>query len=313
MLSKSLTEGLLETSFPCIPQGYNHETVTATEQSTLSLEDIKETLKRCPEGTYEALAAFRENQDPEQIPVIVMGIIERHLEVEQKEVLRMGGDDVRLYEDLGVDSLTMLEIVMMTEQTLELSLDNEELKDLRTIGDVKVYIDCKIKGEKPPSRERTYRIEEIASVMPHQDPFLFLESATLNGEVATGTYNISGTEGFMEGHFKNNPVFPASIMIEALGQLGVFYLLKGENTLFEGPVRPDSIFFTSCDGVRCRRICKPGEKLELTIKPKQIRHPMAVFDGLIRVGDEKAASAEEIKLTFDYFPKLDVTGGDSVE
>ena len=40
---------------------------------------------------------------------------------------------------------------------------------------------------------------------------------------------------------------------------------------------------------------------------------MAVFDGLIRVGDEKAASAEEIKLTFDYYPKLDVTGGDAAE
>ena len=287
--------------------------MTTAEQSTLSLEDIKETLKRCPEGTFDAVVAFREDQNPEQVPVIVMGIIERHLEAEQKEVLRSGGDEIRLYEDLGVDSLTMLEIVMMTEQTLELSLDNEELKDLRTIGDVKVYIDCKIKGEDPPSREKTYRIEEIASVMPHQEPFLFLESATLNGDVATGIYNISGTEGFMEGHFKNNPVFPASIMIEALGQLGVFYLLKGENPLFEGPIRPDSIFFTSCDGVRCRRVCKPGEKLELTIKPKQIRHPMAVFDGLIRVGDQKAASAEEIKLTFDYFPKLDVTGGDSAE
>ena len=39
---------------------------------------------------------------------------------------------------------------------------------------------------------------------------------------------------------------------------------------------------------------------------------MAVFDGLIQVGDEKAASAEEIKLTFDYFPRLDVTGGEDV-
>ncbi len=287
--------------------------MSATEQSIVHLEDLRETLKRCPEGTYEATIAFRENKDIEQVPIIVMGIIERHLELEQKDVLNAGGDEIRLYEDLGVDSLTMLEIVMMTEQTLELSLDNEELKELRTIGDVKTYIDCKIKGVKPPSREKTYRIEEIATVMPQQDPFLFLESATLNGEVATGIYNISGTEGFLEGHFKDNPVFPASIMIEALGQLGVFYLLKGENSLFEGPVRPDSIFFTSCDGVRCRRVCKPGEKLELSIRPKQIRHPMAVFDGLIRVGDEKAATAEEIKLTFDYFPKLDVTGGDSAE
>ena len=287
--------------------------MNATEQTILPLEDLRETLKRCPEGTYEATVVFRQKKDIEQVPIIVMGIIERHLESDQKEVLNTGGDETRLYEDLGIDSLTMLEIVMMTEQTLELSLENEELKELRTIGDVKTYIDCKIKGVEPPSREKTYRVEEIASVMPQQDPFLFLESATLNGEVATGTYKISGAEGFLEGHFKNNPVFPASIMIEALGQLGVFYLLKGENALFEGPIRPESIFFTSCDGVRCRRVCKPGEKLELSIRPKQIRHPLAVFDGLIRVGDEKAASAEEIKLTFDYFPKLDVTGGDSAE
>ena len=304
---------MLETVFLPIQQEFNQFTVSATEQSIFSLEDLKETLKRCPEGTYEATVAFHESKDPAQVPIVVMGIIERHLESDQREVLKQGGDEIRLYEDLGVDSLTMLEIVMMTEQTLELSLDNDELKELRTIGDVKTYIDCKIKGEEPPSREKTFRIEEIASVMPQQDPFLFLESATLNGEVATGTYNISGTEGFLEGHFKNNPVFPASIMIEALGQLGVFYLLKGENSIFGGPVRPDSIFFTSCDGVRCRRICKPGEKLELSIRPKQIRHPMAVFDGLIRVGDEKAASAEEIKLTFDYYPKLDVTGGESAE
>ena len=221
--------------------------MTATETSSLSLEDLKETLKRCPEGTYEALLTFRENKDIDQVPIIVMGIIERHLESDQKEVLNTGGDETRLYEDLGIDSLTMLEIVMMTEQTLELSLENEELKELRTIGDVKTYIDCKIKGVEPPSREKTYRVEEIASVMPQQDPFLFLESATLNGEVATGTYKISGAEGFLEGHFKNNPVFPASIMIEALGQLGVFYLLKGDSSHFNGPIRPDSIFFTSCD------------------------------------------------------------------
>ncbi len=313
MVPKSLTQGLLETSFPLIQQGFNHIAVSATEQTTLSLDDLRETLKRCPEGTYEATVAFREGRDPAQVPTVVIGIIERHLEPEQKAVLKNGGDEIRLYEDLGVDSLTMLEIVMMTEQTLELTLDNEELKELRTIGDVKTYIDCKIKGEELPSREKTYRIEEIASVMPQQDPFLFLESATLNGEVATGTYNISGTEGFLEGHFKNNPVFPASIMIEALGQLGVFYLLKGDSSHFKGPIRPDSIFFTSCDGVRCRRVCKPGEKLQLTIKPKQIRHPIAVFDGLIKVGDDKAASAEEIKLTFDYYPQLDVNGDSPVE
>jgi hypothetical protein len=31
---------------------------------------------------------------------------------------------------------------------------------------------------------------------------------------------------------------------------------------------------------------------------------LAVFEGEIKVGDEKTASAEEIKLTFDYYPTV---------
>ena len=45
-----------------------------------------------------------------------------------------------------------------------------------------------------------------------------------------------------EGHFKENPVFPASIMIEALGQLCVFYLLKGESEFLTEKVDPSTIF-----------------------------------------------------------------------
>ena len=36
-------------------------------------------------------------------------------------------------------------------------------------------------GEEPPKRMKTYRIEEIASLMPHKEPFMFLESATIAG------------------------------------------------------------------------------------------------------------------------------------
>jgi 3-hydroxyacyl-[acyl-carrier-protein] dehydratase len=211
-----------------------------------------------------------------------------------------------MYEDLGMDSLTMLEIVMLVEQTLQVSIDNEELRDLRTVGDIKSYLSAKAKGEKPPTRSKTYRIEEIASLMPHREPFLFLESVKIDGEVATGTYRISGNEYFLEGHFKENPVFPASIMIEALGQLCVFFLLKGESSALASKVDPNTIFFTSCDGVKCRRICKPGDLLSLKVKVTRIRHPLACFSGEINVGGERTSHAEEIKLAFDYYPIIDV-------
>ena len=93
---------------------------------------------------------------------------------------------------------------------------------------------------------------------------------------------------------------PAPPVGPALGQLGVFYLLKGRHVSLESAVRPDSIFFASCDEVKCRRICKPGDILTLQIRPRNIRHPLALFQGGITVDGEKTAVAEEIKLAFDY-------------
>ena len=141
--------------------------------------------------------------------------------------------------------------------------------------------------------------------MPHKEPFLFLESVTVEGEEVRGDYKITGNEYFLEGHFKEQPIFPASIMIEALGQLCVFYLLKGDHPGLTEKVDPKTIFFTSCDGVKCRRICQPGDKLSMKIRVSRVRHPLACFSGEINVGGEKTATAEEIKLAFDYFPVVD--------
>ena len=57
-------------------------------KSELSIEDeLRDLLKRCPAGTYEAALAFRENKDVSKIETIVLGIIDRHLEPEQREIL----------------------------------------------------------------------------------------------------------------------------------------------------------------------------------------------------------------------------------
>ncbi len=277
-----------------------------SEISHKQIEDeLAELLKRCSPETLQAALSFRKSKDVNQIETIVLGIIDRHLEPEQREVFKDADDTFRLYEDLGLDSLTMLEIVMLVEQTLQVSIDNEELRDLRTIGDVKQYLDAKVRGVDLPERSKTYRIEEVASIMPHREPFLFLQDVTIDGEQARGDYKITGNEYFLEGHFKEQPVFPASIMIEALGQLCVFFLLQGSHAGLSQKVNPSSIFFTACDGIKCRRICKPGDVLSMSVKVERVRHPLACFSGEILVNGQKTASAGEIKLAFDFFPLMD--------
>ena len=261
-------------------------------------EAIRESLKRCSKETLEAALAYRKTGDTDLLPTVILGILERFLEPDQRPRLREGGDDLRVIEDLGIDSLTLMEIVFLVEETLRVSINNEELRDLRTVGDVKEFIQCKAKGEEPPQRSEFLAIEQILAVMPQQPPFLFLQEATLRPDGAEGKYKIGGVEFFLEGHFKNNPVFPASILLESLGQLAVLFLVKRGNKDHGIDVDPEKIFFTSCEGVRVSRICRPGDVLKFKIKPTRIKPPMATFEGSVHVGQERAAIAEEITLTF---------------
>lgn len=260
--------------------------------------NLRESLKRCSAATYEAAAQFRKTGNTEHLPAIVLGVLERYVEPDLRAKLKDADEDLRIIEDLGIDSLTMMEIVILVEDVLQMSINNDELRHLRTVGDVKTFIECKVRGQPLPKPTKFMPIEQIVTVMPIQPPFLFLGEASVSAHGANAKYKISGQEFFLQGHFKDNPVLPASIMLEALGQLAVLFLLEGQVGEPGKVVDPRTIFFTSCEGVRCHRVCRPGDVLTLSIKPKRLKQPLATFEGQIRVGQEKAALAEEITLTF---------------
>jgi len=261
---------------------------------------LRESLKRCSPSTFEAAVQFRKTGNAEHVPAVVIGVIERFVEPDLRVKLKDADDDLRLIEDLGIDSLTMMEIVILVEDVLQMSINNEELRNLRTVGDIKTFIDCKIRGLALPKPTKFIPIEHIGAIMPVQPPFLFLNEASVSSTAANGKYKITGQEFFLQGHFKDNPVMPASIMLEALGQLGVLYLLEGAPTEPGKVVSAQMIFFTGCEGVRAHRVCRPGDILSLSIKPKRMKMPLATFEGSIRVGQDKAVIVEEITLTYGF-------------
>jgi len=276
------------------------QTLTQDEDNAL-----RESLKRCSAETIEAAIEYRRTRDAALANTIVIGILARFLEPEQRAKLAGDADHLRLMDDLGVDSLTMVEVVMLVEEVLVIHIENEELRNLRTLGDVKAYVNAVARGLPPPAPPVQLDVAQIADAMPQQPPFLFLQTAELRASEARGTFPLTGDpvtgEGFFpQGHFKDRPVFPASLQLEALGQLGVLLLLKGGVEGVAGEVDPNTIFFTSCNGVRCTRVCRPGDTLTLSLRPKRVKHPVAVFEGTVTVNGEKAAFAEEITLTFDY-------------
>jgi acyl carrier protein len=114
---------------------------------------LREALKRCSPSTYYAACKFRKFHDPADLRALVVGVIERFVERDLRVRLHLDGDALRLREDLGLDSLTMMEVVMLAEEALPISVSNEELSGLRTLGDVQRFIAAKAVSRPPAPAE----------------------------------------------------------------------------------------------------------------------------------------------------------------
>jgi len=137
--------------------------------------------------------------------------------------------------------------------------------------------------------------QEILERIPQADPFVFLDTAEVAEDSVVGSYRITGEEFFTKGHFPGRPIFPASILTEALGQLGVVYMME---RFREAGIDPESIFFIKSESVNCRRKCLPGDLLEMHLQVVRSREPLIQFSGKILVGSEMALKIDLLTLSF---------------
>ena len=139
---------------------------------------------------------------------------------------------------------------------------------------------------------------EICAILPQNPPFMFLDEAEIEGDVIRSTYLIRGDEDFLRGHFKNEPVFPASVVFEALGQNGCLWVLHNAPTRLGGAISASHVLFASMDGAHFYRKAKPGDKLEMTLKLMQLRKPLAIFHGTVFANGKRVAEVEKVVLAF---------------
>ena len=128
--------------------GYVDRQFNSAHSGALAAGDdpFRDTLKRCSASTRAAAREFRRTGSTDQLPAIIHGLIEHYVERDARAKLERGDDSLRLVEDLAIDSLTMLEIVFLAEEVLQVSIDNDELRPFRTVGDIKQFIVSKMGG-----------------------------------------------------------------------------------------------------------------------------------------------------------------------
>ncbi len=272
------------------------------------MEEIQRTFQYCSPETIEAIVKYRENGDPGVVSTIVFGIIEREAPTKSAEALKSATENSRFLEDLEIDSLTMLEIVLGIEEALGVKIEDSELRGIQTLGDVNRFLAAKINSPSArpatgssSNKETHYSREQVLATLPQQPPFLFIDQARRNGDLVLAEYLVRGDEECLKGHFKDNPIFPASLVFEALGQAGCLWILGSEKTA--GNLQDiGEILFASLEGAHFHSKVKAGDLLEIHVELGRLRAPVAIFKGEVTCRGRLVAKVERLMLAFGDLP-----------
>lgn len=107
-------------------------------------EEIEKSLKRCSDETLEAALRFEESRNLDELPTIILGVLQRDAANPKPEGIQAATDESRLMEDIGMDSFGMIEVVMTAEEVLGITVANQEMNDIRTLGHLKAFLRTKL-------------------------------------------------------------------------------------------------------------------------------------------------------------------------
>lgn len=116
---------------------------------------------------------------------------------------------------------------------------------------------------------------DIERLIPHRDPFLFLDrlfALDLENATLAGQKRLIPDSSFFKGHFPDFPVFPGSLQVETIGQLGLcLHHFVGRNTYLidDGASSPD-VRATRICGAYFRSELRPGD--DMVILARLVEH-----------------------------------------
>lgn len=141
--------------------------------------------------------------------------------------------------------------------------------------------------------------EEVRRLIPQAYPFLMVDRVKelVSGERITAVKNVSGNEGFFQGHFPGLAVMPAALILEGLAQATIVLARKSAPPAPAGA--KEDIYLFGAVHARLHRPVFPGDVLQYEIKLLKLFGEGGAADGRATVDGTLCAQAEM------YFSKVD--------
>tara|TARA_B100000575_G_scaffold157393_1_gene125642 strand:- start:631 stop:1065 length:435 start_codon:yes stop_codon:yes gene_type:complete len=132
-------------------------------------------------------------------------------------------------------------------------------------------------------------INEIKKLIPHREPFLFIDKCDIKipGEHGISSKVFKENEYFFKGHFPNNPIVPGVIIVEAMAQTAgivVSYNLKD--------YEEKSVLFMSVSKAKFRKPILPNDEIIFEVKFLNKVKNVYKFSGVALKNETKVSESE---------------------